>query len=78
MKYALCVKLCQHDFTIVIVHKLLVHGHCLESGLNSLSVQKLSMSTPSRSCNYVLTARLVVHCLREQLLAFLSSFITPS
>ena len=36
MKYALCVKLCQHDFTIVIVHKLLVHGHCSESGLHSL------------------------------------------
>ena len=36
MKYALCVKLCQHNFTIVIVHKLLVHGHCSESGLNSL------------------------------------------
>ena len=27
MKYALFVKLCQHNFTIVIVHKLLVHGH---------------------------------------------------
>ena len=36
MKYALCVKLCQQNFTIVIVHKLLVHGHCLESGLHSL------------------------------------------
>ena len=36
MKYALCVKLCQHDFIIVIVHKLLVHGHCSESGLHSL------------------------------------------
>ena len=36
MKYALCVKLCQHDFIIVMVHKLLVHGHCSESGLHSL------------------------------------------
>ena len=36
MKYALCVKLCQHDFTIVIVHKLLIHDHCSESGLHSL------------------------------------------
>ena len=36
MKYALCVKLCQHYFTIVIVHKLLVHGHFSESGLHSL------------------------------------------
>ena len=36
MKYALCVTLCQHNFTIVIVHKLLVHGHCLESGLHRL------------------------------------------
>ena len=38
IKYALCVKLCQHNFTIVIVQKLLVYGHCSESG-------KLSMST---------------------------------
>ena len=36
MKYALCVKLCQHNFIIVLVHKLLVHGHCSESGLHSL------------------------------------------
>ena len=36
MKFVLCVKLCQHDFTIVIVHKLPVHGHCSESGLHSL------------------------------------------
>ena len=46
MKYTLCVKLCHHNFTIAIVHKLLVHGHCLESGLHiQPSVQKLSMST---------------------------------
>ena len=37
MKYALCVKLYQHDFTIVIVVKLLVIGHCSDSGLHSLS-----------------------------------------
>ena len=34
MKYALCEKLCQHDFTIVIVVKLLVNGHCSDSGLH--------------------------------------------
>ena len=28
MKYALCVKLWQHDFTIVIVVKLLINGLC--------------------------------------------------
>ena len=36
LRYALCMKLCQHNFTIAIVHKLLVHGHCSESGLYSL------------------------------------------
>jgi hypothetical protein len=35
MKYALSVKLCQHNFTIVIVHKLQVHGHCSDFGLHS-------------------------------------------
>ena len=29
------MKLCHHDFTIVIVQKFLVHGHCSESGLHS-------------------------------------------
>ena len=28
MKYALCVKLWQHNFTIVIVVKFLINGHC--------------------------------------------------
>ena len=36
MKYVHCVKLCQHNFTIVIVPKLLVHGHCSDFGLHSL------------------------------------------
>ena len=36
MKYSLCVKLCQHNFTTVIVHKLLVHDHCSESGMHNL------------------------------------------
>ena len=30
MKYALCVKLWQHNFTIVIVVKLLIKGLCWE------------------------------------------------
>ena len=29
-------KLCQHSFTIVIIHKLIVHGNCSESSLHSL------------------------------------------
>ena len=36
MKHTLCVKLCHHNFTKVIVHKLLVHGHHSDFGLHSL------------------------------------------
>ena len=45
MKYALCVKLYQHDFTIVIVVKLLVIGHCSDSGLHILSSRSLYTHT---------------------------------
>ena len=44
MKYALCVKLCQHNLTIVIVHKLLVHGHCMEYSLPSRSSRCLRLN----------------------------------
>jgi hypothetical protein len=57
MKYALCVKFCQHNLTIVIVHKLIVHGRCLESGLHS---QKLSMFTDNLS--NATSKRLWSHC----------------
>ena len=43
MKYDLCVKLCQHNFTIVIVHKLLIHGNCFESGLHAFHPEPLDV-----------------------------------
>ena len=55
MKYALCVKLCQHDFTIVMVHKLPVHGHCSESGLHSLPFRS-SRCPRLVSCSKVLVS----------------------
>ena len=39
--------LCQHDFTIVIVHELLVHGHCSESCLHSLLSRSSRLSMVS-------------------------------
>ena len=36
MKFALCVKLCQHNFTIVMVVKFLYLGHCQDCAQSTL------------------------------------------
>ena len=47
MKYALCVKLWQHNFTIVIVVKLLIKGLCWEKFDEKCKIGKQSLS-PSK------------------------------
>ena len=39
MKFAICVKLWQHNFTIATVVKLLTKGLCSESGLPSVDIK---------------------------------------
>ena len=51
MKYELCVELCQHDFTIAIVVKLLVNGHCSDSSLQSLPSRSSRCPRLNASCS---------------------------
>ena len=42
MKYALCLKLRQHNFTIVIVVKLLINGLCWKKSNEKCKIKKLT------------------------------------
>ena len=44
IKHALYVKFCPHNSTIVIVQKLLVHGHCIAFRPEALDVHDIDLS----------------------------------